>query len=140
MKKWRWRRRPVSNQAPILIAVCGLHMRGYPLEKQMLEHGAKFLCEAETAPLYRLVKLPSTPAKPGLIRTHDGGAAISIEVWKMPAENFGRFVASIPSPLGIGKIKLSNGEEICGFVCEAFAAKGAQDITFSGGWRKMYPL
>jgi allophanate hydrolase len=57
----------------------------------------------------------------------------------MPLNNFGSFVALIPSPLGIGKVKLSNDEEVCGFICEAFATEGAEDITFSGGWRNMYP-
>ncbi len=131
---------PLAKEAHIVIAVCGLHMRGYPLEKQMLEFGARFIREDRTAQIYRLVQLPSTPAKPGLIRTNSTGAAISLEIWEMPAGNFGSFVASIPSPLGIGKVKLANGEEVCGFICEAFAAEEAADITFCGGWRKLYPL
>jgi allophanate hydrolase len=54
----------------------------------MLKYGAQFLRETQTAQLYGLIKLPSIPAKPGLIRTNSGGA---------------------------------------------------EDITFSRGWRNMYP-
>jgi allophanate hydrolase len=37
--------------------------------------------------------------------------------------------------LGIGKITLENGTEVSGFLCEAYAVVGAQDITYLGGWR-----
>jgi allophanate hydrolase len=37
-----------------LVAVCGLHMRGFPLEKMMRASGATFVREASTAPRYKL--------------------------------------------------------------------------------------
>ena len=38
-----------------------------------------------------------TPAKPGLLRVGaDAGAAVDVEIWTMPAEQFGRFVAVDP--------------------------------------------
>ncbi|WP_248925685.1 allophanate hydrolase [Paenibacillus hamazuiensis] len=122
-----------------LVAVCGLHMRGYPLEKQMRECGARFVCEASTAAKYQLVRLPTTPAKPGLIKRPAGGAAVSLELWEMPLASFGRFAALIPSPLGIGKVELSDGREVPGFICEAYAAAHAEDITAAGGWRNVFP-
>jgi len=64
-----------------------------------------------------------------------GGAAIAMEVWEMPATAFGSFVAGIPAPLGIGSVRLADGSSVQGFVCEAYAAEGAQDITGFGGWR-----
>lgn len=118
-----------------LVAVCGLHMRGYPLEKQMTDFGASFVCEAVTAAKYQLVKLPTVPAKPGLIKKQTGGASINLEIWQMPTDAFGCFVASIPAPLGIGKVELQDGREVPGFICEAYAETGALDITTSGGWR-----
>ncbi|MGF7035458.1 allophanate hydrolase [Paenibacillus mucilaginosus] len=118
-----------------LVAVCGLHMRGFPLEKQMLECGAVFIREALSAPKYQLVKLPTLPAKPGMIKRPAGGAAIQLEVWEMPLVSFGSFTAGIPAPLGIGKLELEDGTEVPGFVCEAYAAADAEDITASGGWR-----
>ncbi|WP_230632853.1 allophanate hydrolase [Paenibacillus athensensis] len=117
------------------VAVCGLHMRGFPLEAQMLASGARFVREAATAPLYRLVKLPTTPSKPGLIQTREGGASIRLEVWEMPLAQLGAFTAAIPAPLGIGKVRLSDGAEVPGFVCEAYAAEEAEDVTAYGSWR-----
>ena len=32
-----------------------------------------------------------------MIRVSDGGAAIEVEVWAVPAEHFGSFVAGIPA-------------------------------------------
>ncbi|MPM82723.1 Allophanate hydrolase [bioreactor metagenome] len=122
------------------VAVCGLHMRGYPLERQLLAHGAHFVREDRTAPVYRLYALPTVPSKPGLVRTEEGGAAVSLEVWEMPVRNFGSFTAMIPSPLGIGKVLLQDGSAVCGFLCESFAVRGAEDISASGGWRQRFPL
>ncbi|GGI47054.1 allophanate hydrolase [Paenibacillus marchantiophytorum] len=129
-----------SERATTLVAVCGLHMRGYPLEKQMLGCGARFIREDETAAAYSLVKLPTTPAKPGLIKRQQGGSAIRLEIWEMPLEAFGGFAAAIPAPLGIGKVELRDGTEVPGFVCEAYAAAGAEDVTSLGGWRQVVPL
>ncbi len=121
----------------IRIAVCGLHMRGFPLEVQMLAHGAVFLREAATAARYRMLKLPTTPAKPGLVKGQTGGGSITLEVWEMPLDRLGAFVAGIPAPLGIGKVELEDGAEVVGFICEGYAAElpGALDVTASGGWR-----
>ncbi|MBB6673315.1 allophanate hydrolase [Cohnella nanjingensis] len=119
------------------VAVCGLHMRGLPLERQMRDSGARFIRETETAPKYRLVRLPTAPAKPGLLKQASGGAAIRLEVWEMPLERFGGFAAAIPAPLGIGKVELADGMEVPGFVCEGYAEAGAEDVTAYGGWRSL---
>jgi allophanate hydrolase len=123
-----------------LVAVCGLHMRGYPLEKQMQGCGARFIREDESAAKYSLVKLPTSPAKPGMIKQQQGGAAILLEIWEMPLEAFGGFAAAIPAPLGIGKVELRDGTEVPGFVCEAYAAAGAEDVTALRSWRNVAPL
>ncbi|ULO08181.1 allophanate hydrolase [Paenibacillus sp. 19GGS1-52] len=120
-----------------LVAVCGLHMRGFPLEKQMHEFGARFIREEHTATKYQMVKLPTTPSKPGLIKKARGGASIHLEVWEMPLDRFGYFAALIPAPLGMGKVELQDGSEIPGFVCEAYAETGAEDITAVGSWKNV---
>jgi allophanate hydrolase len=125
----------VSEADTTLVAVCGLHMRGLPLEQQMNACGADFVRETVSAAKYRLVKLPTTPAKPGMIKLSEGGASIRLEIWRMPLSAFGRFAASIPAPLGIGKVELDDGSEVPGFVCEAYASTDAEDITSAGGWR-----
>ncbi|SEM88332.1 allophanate hydrolase [Paenibacillus sp. OV219] len=124
-----------SNTETMHVAVCGLHMRGFPLEKQMQACGAVFVRETESAPKYKLVKLPTTPAKPGMIKQEQGGSAITLEVWEMPIASFGAFVAGIPAPLGIGKVELADGTEVSGFICEAYIAGQSEDITAAGSWR-----
>lgn len=119
----------------VTVAVCGLHMRGFALEPQMTGLRATFVEEAETAEKYELYKLATVPPKPGLVRLKEGGSSIALELWQMPMAAFGAFTASIPSPLGIGKIELSDGSFVPGFVCEAYATEGAENITSLGGWR-----
>jgi len=126
----------LQQEDVITVAVCGLHLRGMPLEPQMTGLGAVFREESLTAPVYEMYVLPTTPAKPGLVRTVTGGSSIEVELWDMPRASFGAFTASIPAPLGIGKVELIDGRSVSGFVCEAYAAEGAENISDSGGWRK----
>ncbi|MDI4643728.1 allophanate hydrolase [Cohnella hashimotonis] len=131
---------PVPNPEPnsepaTLVAVCGLHMRGFPLEAQMNAHGATFIREAHTAAKYKLVRLHTQPAKPGLLKQTVGGVAIALELWAMPLARFGSFATAIPAPLGIGKVELADGTEVPGFICEGWAEREAEDITAFGGWR-----
>ena len=63
------------------------------------------------------------------------GKGIEVEVWEMPALDFGKFVSRIPSPLGIGTIQLENGDAVKGFLCEQIAVQEARDITSYGSWR-----
>lgn len=128
-------RLPLQAPEYLDVAVCGLHMRGLPLETQMRECGARFIREAKTAPAYRLFKLHTVPAKPGLIRDERQGDAIVLELWRMPTVSFGAFVSRIPAPLGIGKVELEDGSWVSGFVCESYASEAAEEITRYGGWR-----
>ena len=120
----------------IPVVVCGAHMQGLPLNHQLRERNAYFVRRTRTAPHYRFYALSGgPPRRPGLVRVSREGAAIEVEVWAVPAEHFGTFVAGIPSPLGIGKVLLEDGSVESGFICEASAVDGAQDITVSGSWR-----
>ena len=119
----------------VRVAVVGAHLRGMPLNWQLTERDARFVEQTETAPEYRLLALAgTTPPKPGLIRG-EGGAAIQVELWDVPASAFGSFVALIPAPLGIGTLQLADGREVKGFICEGWAADTARDVTAFGGWR-----
>jgi allophanate hydrolase len=99
--------------------------------------GGTLVRSAQTAPGYRLFVLPGvTPPKPGLVRAKGfEGPGIAVEVWALPVAAFARFVEAIPSPLGIGKIRLDDGSEVSGFLGEADAVRGAEEITALGGWR-----
>jgi allophanate hydrolase len=87
---------------------------------------------------YRLFALAGTaPPKPGLVRERDyTGPGIELEVWAVPEDRFGSFVAAVPPPLAIGTVELDTGECVKGFVCEPLAVSGAADITHFGGWRQ----
>jgi allophanate hydrolase len=127
---------PAPGNDFIDVMVCGAHMSGLPLNKQLLERGARHVSTTRTAPVYRFYALPGGPPfRPGLVRVSDGGFAIEVEVWRVPAEHFGSFVAGIPSPLGIGKVKLEDGSGVSGFLCEPMGLEGAADISALGGWR-----
>jgi allophanate hydrolase len=120
----------------IAVAVVGAHLSGMPLNRELTAFGARFLEESATAADYRLFLLPGgAPAKPGLIRVDGGGAAIAVELWAMPADEFGRFVARVPPPLSIGTLTLADGRNVKGFLVEAAATAGARDISAFGGWR-----
>ena len=121
----------------VRVAVVGAHLSGMPLNSQLTERRATLVATAETAPNYRFYALPgTTPPKPGLLRVADGtGGRIALEIWEMPAEHYGSFVALIPAPLGIGTLTLVDGSAVQGFLCEALATEDAQDITHLGGWR-----
>jgi len=120
----------------IAIAVCGAHMDGLPLNHQLRERGGYWLQSTCTAPAYRLFALPGgPPRRPGLIRVAEDGERIELEVWAVPADRVGSFIAGIPAPLGVGKVELESGAWVTGFICEGYAADGATDISSYGGWR-----
>lgn len=121
----------------IEIAVVGAHLSGMPLNHELTSRGGALLRKGETAKSYTLSALPGGPPKrPGLIRVEDGtGHAIAVEVWSLPAEGFGTFVAGIPAPLCIGTLRLADGTTPKGFLVEPEGLKGATDISSFGGWR-----
>ena len=120
----------------IKVAVCGAHMSGLPLNVQLISLGGTFLEETTTAPEYKLYKFNGfTPARPGLLRVVSGGAAVSLEVWQLPIENYGAFVSGVPAPLGFGTLTLVDGRTVNGFMCEHYATLNATDISHLGGWR-----
>jgi allophanate hydrolase len=127
----------LSRPPSVRVAVVGAHLSGMPLNGQLTERGACLVGAAETAPHYRLYALPgTTPPKPGLLGVPPGqGARIALELWDMPLSEYGSFVALIPAPLGIGTLELSDGATVQGFVCDARASQGAEDISHLGGWR-----
>jgi allophanate hydrolase len=125
---------PVRAPGKIEVAVVGAHLSGLPLNGELTGLGGTFVRSGTTVPEYSLFALPGTvPAKPGLLR--GGSAAIAVEVWALDAAGFGEFVSKIPAPLGIGTVALSDGTAVKGFLVEATAVAGAEDISRFGGWR-----
>lgn len=111
-------------------------MSGLALNAELTGRGGVLLHRTRTAPLYRFYALPGgPPARPGLVRTASGGAAIAVEIWSLPEAGFGSLVAAVPPPLAIGTVELETGEPVKGFLCEAHAAADAREITDYGSWR-----
>lgn len=127
----------LRGEPTVRVAVVGAHLSGMPLNSQLTERGARLAGVAQTAADYRLFALPgTTPPKPGLLRVPAGtGASIALELWDMPVAQYGSFVALVPQPLSIGTLSLADGRSVQGFLCEALATAGAQDISQYGGWR-----
>ncbi|TCH97204.1 allophanate hydrolase [Roseococcus sp. SYP-B2431] len=124
---------PPALAADELALFCiGAHMSGLPLNGQLRGHGGRFLHAASSAPCYRLFDLGN---RPGMIRMAEGGASILGEVWAVPAAKLGPFLAEIPPPLGFGRVTLSTGATVLGFVAESEGVAGAPEITTRGGWR-----
>jgi allophanate hydrolase len=121
----------------VSVAVVGAHLTGQPLNWQLTSRGARLVETCKTAAGYRLYALDGTvPPKPGLVRDESfEGPGIEVEVWAMPEEQLGGFVAGIPAPLGIGSATLDNGSVVKCFICEGYAIAAAEDITSYGGWR-----
>jgi allophanate hydrolase len=121
----------------VLVAVVGAHLSGEPLNHELTTRKASLVKTCRTADDYRLYALRgTTPPKPGLLRDKSfRGWGVEVEVWAMPMDEFGSFVAGIPAPLGVGTICLEDGSHVKGFICEPAALSDAAEITRFGGWR-----
>jgi allophanate hydrolase len=128
------------DPAYVDVAVCGAHLSGMPLNWQLIERDAVLVSSTKTSAMYRFYALAGGPPfRPGLIRDESDGVKIEVEVWRVPSQEFGSFVAGIPAPLGIGQLELENGRWVSGFICEPYAVKsssGAKDISEYGSWRR----
>ncbi|MCL8382967.1 allophanate hydrolase [Xanthobacter aminoxidans] len=126
-----------AAQEPGRLDVCvfGAHLSGMPLNGDLKSMGARFVRAAKTVPSYRMKLLPGAVPRPGVVRVTADGAAVEGEVWSLPFEGVGRLLATIPAPLGLGQVELDDGSRVTGFLAEAAALDGAQDITRFGSFR-----
>ncbi|MFE7928826.1 allophanate hydrolase [Streptomyces sp. NPDC057456] len=119
----------------VYVAVAGAHLTGQPLNPQLLSLGAVLDRTTTTAPVYRLHALRTDPPKPGLTHVGEDGAAVEVEIWRLPAEGLGNLLAALPRPMALGSVELTDGARVPGFLCEPSALTDAEDITAYGGWR-----
>jgi allophanate hydrolase len=127
--------RLAADAHSVPIVVVGAHLSGLPLNSQLTSRGARLVSRTRTAPCYRLYALPGTvPPRPGMVRDA-AGAALEIEIWALPRAGWASFIEGIPAPLCIGSVQTESGEWIKGFLCEAHALDGAEEVTALGGWR-----
>ena len=125
-----------ATAGTIEVLVCGAHLTGLPLNHQLTSRNAVLSETTETASCYRMYLLAGgPPLRPGMIRDENGGISLPVEIWRVPMDQFGSFVAGIPAPLGIGQVKLADDRWVPGFICEPIGLEGAEEITHLGGWR-----
>jgi len=118
------------------LVVVGAHMKGLSLNRQLTDIGGKFVRALKTKPIYNLYDISSSSLKrPGMVRSTSGGAAIEVEVWRIPRTKAGEFLERVKAPLTLGTIELEDGTSNKGFLCESFVSEKATDITSYGGWR-----
>lgn len=127
---------PAAAGAPTVdLAVFGAHRRGGPLEHQLTGRGAWWRGTVHTSPDYRMYRLATSPPKPGVLRTVDGGAELLGERWTLSPAALGAFLDELPRPMQLGRVTLTDGTEAVGFGCEpAAVAAGAEDLTPAGEW------
>jgi allophanate hydrolase len=137
----RWCGEP-ERLAPVpagstLLAVCGAHLSGLPLNPRLLELGARLRFRGRTAGGYRLFRLPGTGIpRPALVRTGDGPAGgIAVEVWQLSHHAVGTLLDSAPAPLGFGPVELDDGAVVTGYMAPPDGVRDALDVSGFGGWR-----
>jgi len=120
----------------VLVAVAGLHLFGEPLNHELTSRGGRLESVARTSSAYRCYRIRRGDRQfPGLVRTGDG-APTEVEIWSLPAEGAGTFLRDcVRPPLCLGTLELEDGSTATGFLGEAWAVEGMEDITASGGWR-----
>lgn len=118
------------------LLVVGAHLRGLPLHYQLETARARFIAEVTTTDAYRMVALPATPPKPGMLRVGAGaGRALPGELYRLSPADLGTFLSNLPAPMTLGKVELETGRWVTGFACDYESSCDATDITEYGGWR-----
>lgn len=117
----------------VYLAVNGTLMRGLALNPNLLNVGAQFVREDTTAATYRLWTIADR--HPAMQRVTQGGCAIALEIWALPAAAIATILQQEPAGLCIGFLTLASGEQILGVLGEAYLCESGQEITEWGGWR-----
>lgn len=115
------------------LAVNGTLMRGLALNRNLLDAGAVFVCEAGTARKYRLWSI--NDAYPAMQRDAQAGGAIALEIWEIPPDALIDLLNKEPPGLTLGRVELADSTWVLGILGEAFICTGQTEITASGGWR-----
>jgi allophanate hydrolase len=117
----------------IELAVPGAFQKGLEFNRELTKVGGQYVRDAQTSPNYRMfITGEDQEAIPGLARIREGNS-FPIEIWSIPVDEFAKFVQSIPPPLGVGKLELSDQSWVSGILCAS--AETLSDISTFGGWR-----
>jgi gamma-glutamylcyclotransferase (GGCT)/AIG2-like uncharacterized protein YtfP len=114
-----------------LLFVNGTLMRGLKLHANL--DGAKFVEEAQTAPMYRIHSIGDV--HPGMYLVSDGGVSVPGEIYRVPDDVWQRVEAGEPPGLYRGPVSLSDGRVVPGILYPREMAEAHRDISEFGGWR-----
>jgi AGZA family xanthine/uracil permease-like MFS transporter len=118
-----------------LLFVNGTLMRGLGLHQNLA--GGEFLEEVRTAPVYRAFSIGDV--HPGMFRVAEGetgGAAITGELYHVPAEVLLKVIEGEPPGLYRGPVELEDGRVVPGILFDREEALKQPEITEHGGWRE----
>ncbi len=123
----------MNNLESVLLAVNGSLMSDLPLNNNMTDAGATLVREAVTVPTYRMFSIDDV--HPAMMRAPSGGTNIAVEVWRVPLAGLASILLKEPPGLCVGKVSLSDGEEVLGVLGEAMLCHDRREITEFGGWK-----
>ncbi|MGV8978370.1 MAG: NCS1 family nucleobase:cation symporter [Cellulomonas sp.] len=117
-----------------LLFVNGTLMRGLELHDNLA--GSQFLEETTTAAHYRVHSIGDV--HPGMyeVGPDDGGAAVSGELFRVPADVLKRVLDGEPDGLYRGAVELADGRRVPGILYRRDLAEKHPEITSHGGWRQ----
>jgi hypothetical protein len=115
------------------LAVNGTLMRGLELNANLLAAGATFVRETVTESSYRLWSIHDR--HPAMLRVAEGGTAIAVEIWAVPAAGLATILWQEPPGLSIGKVRLADDEVVLGVLGEPMLCANQLEITQWGGWK-----
>ena len=118
----------------ITFAVNGTLMRGFALNKNLLDLNAEFVSITRTSQKYRIWSIQDE--YPAMIRDEKDGKKIDIELWQLSPDALVSILQKEPPGLCIGKVELENGNVVLGVLGEPCVILGQKEITEFGGWRQ----
>ncbi|TQM62380.1 allophanate hydrolase [Humibacillus xanthopallidus] len=118
-----------------LLAVCGAHLSGQPLNDVLTGAGARLHRRGRTAPGHRMVRIDGPLPRPGLLDDGTGpDEGIDVELWEVSDELLAQLALDVDPPLEIGLVRLWDGSRVAGFTADR-TARHEPDISGAGSWR-----
>lgn len=120
----------------LLLAV-GNHLAGLSRHYELADRGARLVSQVRTQDSYRLLaRGTAKPFNPGLVEVAAGtGVAIAGELYAVPEPAVAELAWLVRAPIRLGRVRLEDGREVYGYLCDPAAATTGRDISHLGGWR-----
>jgi allophanate hydrolase len=83
-----------------------------------------------------MLRVATGVPRPALVAGDGPAEGFAVEVWELPAQGVGELAALVGPPLSLGQVRLADGTSALGFVGDATALAGAEDLSHLDGWRE----